>query len=70
MKVFTVEQAKAEILRRLAKSKARSVSCTVKLGATDDATIDQAFRELRDEGRIFARGGALVRAWPCSAVGS
>ncbi len=70
MKVFTVPQAKAEILRRLAKSKARSVSCKVKLGATDDATVDDAFRKLRDEGRIFARAGALVRAAACSSVGS
>lgn len=69
-KPLTVTQAKAEILRRIGKSKARSVSSKVRLGDTAQQDIDQAFRELRDEGRLFARGGALVRARADASVGS
>lgn len=70
MKAFTVPQAKAEILRRLAKSKVKSVSCNVRLGDTAQTDIDQAFRELRDEGRIFARGGRWYERGPAPRWGA
>jgi hypothetical protein len=50
-----VPACKAELLRRMAKSKLGSLSPLIKVGATADHVIEQAFRELRDEGRFFSQ---------------
>jgi hypothetical protein len=55
MKAFTVATAKTEIVKRISRSKTRSVAAGCRLGGTADAVIEQAFRELRDEGRIWSR---------------
>jgi hypothetical protein len=54
-KVYTLAQCKAEILKRIGRSRVRSVASMIRLGGTADAVIEDAFRELRDEGKIWSR---------------
>jgi hypothetical protein len=58
-KPLTVEQAKREILRRIAKATTQSVSSKVRLGPTPPHVIDAAFYALRDEGQVFC----MAKRW-------
>jgi hypothetical protein len=55
MKAFTVATAKTEIIKRISRTKTASLPGGYRIGDTPDAVIEQAFRELRDEGRIWSR---------------